>query len=241
MAGRLNGKTVVATACAQGIGRATAETFAREGARVIATDINVEKLKELEGIPGIEIRKLDATDNDAIKALAAEIETVDVLFNCVGIVENGTILDTTDEGFDLSVNVNIKTAFYMIKAFLPKMIAKKSGSIINMASVVSSVKGAPNRCIYAMTKAGIIGMSKGVAADFVKDGIRCNCICPGTVDTPSVRERMKVLGEEYFMKRQPTGRLGTPQEVANVALFLASDESSFVNGSEYRVDGGWVI
>ncbi|XP_071801219.1 dehydrogenase/reductase SDR family member 6-like [Asterias amurensis] len=241
MAGRLNGKTVVATACAQGIGRATAETFAREGARVIATDINVEKLKELEGIPGIEIRKLDATDNDAIKALAAEIETVDVLFNCVGIVENGTILDTTDEDFDLSVNVNIKTAFYMIKAFLPKMIAKKSGSIINMSSVASSIKGVTNRCIYAMTKAGIIGMSKGVAADFVKDGIRCNCICPGTVDTPSVRERMTVWGKEYFMKRQPTGRFGTPQEVANVALFLASDESSFVNGSEYRVDGGWVI
>ncbi|XP_038044207.1 3-hydroxybutyrate dehydrogenase type 2-like [Patiria miniata] len=244
--GRLDGKVAVTTAAAQGIGRATAETFAREGARVIATDINVEKLKELEAIPGIEIRKLDVTDNEAIKALAAEIGHVDILFNCAGFVFHGTILETTEKDFDFSMNLNMKSMFNMIKAFLPKMIEKKSGSIVNMASVCSSLKGSGSRCIYGTTKAAIIGMSKSVACDFIKDGIRCNCIAPGTVDTPSLRERMGQMGDpekgmEFFMRRQPTGRLGTAQEVANIALFLASDEASFVTGTEYKVDGGWSI
>ncbi|XP_038079369.1 3-hydroxybutyrate dehydrogenase type 2-like [Patiria miniata] len=244
--GRLDGKVAVTTAAAQGIGRGTAETFAREGARVIATDINVEKLKELEGIPGIEIRKLDVTDNEAIKALAAEIGHVDIIFNCVGFVFHGTILETTEKDFDFSMNVNVKSMFNMIKAFLPKMIEKKSGSIVNVASICSSLKGVKERCIYGATKAAMIGMSKAVACDFIKDGIRCNCIAPGTVDTPWLCDRMEHIGDpekirEYFMQRQPSGRLGTVQEVANVALFLASDEASFVTGTEYKVDGGWSI
>ncbi|XP_022081863.1 3-hydroxybutyrate dehydrogenase type 2-like [Acanthaster planci] len=244
--GRLDGKVAVTTAAAQGIGRATTETFAREGARVIATDINYEKLKELEGVPGIEIRKLDVTDNEAIKALAAEIGHIDILFNCAGFVFHGTILETAEKDFDFVMNVNVKSMFNMIKAFLPKMMEKKSGSIVNMASIVSSIKGTVNRCIYGTSKAAVIGMTKSVACDFIKDGIRCNSITPGTIDTPSLRQRMAASGDEekslkFFLSRQPSGRLGTAQEVANIALFLASDEASFVTGAEYRVDGGWGI
>ncbi|XP_072035913.1 dehydrogenase/reductase SDR family member 6-like [Amphiura filiformis] len=243
--GRLDGKVAIVTAAAQGIGRAVAEAFGREGARVIATDINMDILSELKGKPGIEIRKLDVTKKEEIEALAAEIDRLDILFNCAGYVHHGTILDADEKMWDFSFDLNIKSMYLTCRQFLPKMIAVKSGCIINMASVASSIKGAPNRCVYGATKAAVIGLTKGIAADFVGQGIRCNCICPGTVDTPSLRARINAQPDpeqalKTFLARQPSGRLGKAEEVANLAVFLASDEASFCNGSEYKVDGGWI-
>ncbi|XP_078727873.1 dehydrogenase/reductase SDR family member 6 isoform X2 [Lampetra fluviatilis] len=244
--GRLDGKVVVLSAAGQGIGRACAIAFAKEGAKVIATDINGEALKELEQIPGIEVGVLNVTSKDQIEALAAKIDKVDVLFNCAGFVHHGTILDCEDNDWDFTMNLNVKGIYYMIRAFLPKMLAQKSGSIINMASVASSIKGVANRCVYSTSKAAIIGLTKSVAADFLTEGIRCNAVCPGTVDTPSLQERINAQPDpekarQDFMARQKSGRLAKPEEVAHLCVYLASDESAYVTGNEMVIDGGWSL
>lgn len=245
MPGRLEGKICVCTASAQGIGRATALAFAKEGAKVIATDINEAKLKELEAeSPNITVQVLDVTKSDAVKAFAEKIDKCDVLFNCAGFVHNGTILETPEDKYDFSFDLNVKSVYRMCTQFIPKMQNGGKGSIISVASVASSIKGAPNRCIYGATKAAIIGMSRAMAADFIKDGIRVNTVCPGTIFTPSLDDRIKALPNydeaiKGFMARQPIGRFGTAEEVANVVVFLASDEASYVTGQEYVVDGGW--
>lgn len=241
---RLQEKTVLATACAQGIGKATALRMAREGGRVFATDINGEALEAIAGISGIETRVLDVTDKDAIKALVAEIGTVDVLFNCAGFVHSGTILDTTEEEWAFAFNLNVSSMFQTIRAVLPGMLAAGKGSIVNMSSVAGPVVGPPNRCTYSATKAAVAGLTKSVAADFVKQGIRCNAICPGTIESPSLQERMRAQGnyEEAraaFIARQPMGRLGTPEEIAALATYLASDEAGFTTGQLHVIDGGW--
>jgi 2-keto-3-deoxy-L-fuconate dehydrogenase len=248
VAGRLAGKTTIITAAAQGIGRASAEAFVREGARVIATDVDDDALRTLEGC---ETRRLDVTDAALIDALAREVETVDVLFNCAGIVHGGTILDCPDADWDRAFDLNAKAQFRMIRAVLPGMLARGSGSIINMSSVASSVTGVPNRFAYGASKAAVIGITKAVAVDFVAKGIRCNAICPGTVDSPSLRDRIRAQatasgqleGEVLaaFQARQPMGRLGKPEEIAMLAVYLASDESSFTTGAVYVIDGGWTI
>ncbi len=243
MSGRLDGKTALVTAAAQGIGRATAEKFATEGATVIATDINLEKLGTLKA-PHLTTRRLDVTDSAAIAAAQAEIGAIDVLVNCAGFVHHGTILDCAEKDFEFSANLNVRAAYRMIRAFLPGMLARKGGAIVNIASIASSIVGVPNRFIYGVTKAGLIGLTKSVAVDFVTRGIRCNAICPGTVETPSLGERIKALGNEEearkaFIARQPMGRLGTADEIAALALYLASDESGFVTGQEFIIDGGW--
>lgn len=237
---RLANKTALVTAAAQGIGRATAELFAREGARVIATDIDAGKLSELQGV---ETRKLDVRSADAIGSLAAELGTVDVIFNCAGIVHAGTILECDDAAWSTSLDLNVTPMYRIIRAFLPKMLAAGGGSIINMSSV-ASFKAVPNRFAYMATKAAIVGLTKSVAVDFVARGIRCNAICPGTVDTPSLHQRMAATGDyesarKAFIARQPMGRLGTAEEIALLALYLASDESKFVTGQTHTIDGGW--
>ncbi|XP_030850330.1 3-hydroxybutyrate dehydrogenase type 2 [Strongylocentrotus purpuratus] len=242
--GRLAGKVAVVTAAAQGIGRATAQALAREGATVHATDINLEKLNELKDTKGLTVSKLDVTNKEEVTKFLAGIPKIDILFNCAGFVFNGTVLDTEEKDFDFSFNLNVKSMFFLAKAVLPKMLEQNSGSIINMSSVASSIKGPPNRCLYSTTKAAVIGFTKAVAGDFVSKGIRCNAICPGTIDTPSLHQRMEATGDKEqamksFLARQPSGRLGTPEEVANTVVFLASDESSFITGSEIKVDGGW--
>uniref|UniRef100_A0A8C9VXX9 Dehydrogenase/reductase SDR family member 6 n=1 Tax=Scleropages formosus TaxID=113540 RepID=A0A8C9VXX9_SCLFO len=231
--GRLDGKVIVLSAAAQGIGRAAAIAFAREGAQVIATDINGKKLKELDGLSGIKTRVLDVTKRDQIEALARELDRVDVLFNVAGFVHHGSILDCEEKDWDFSMNVNVRSMYLMIKAFLPKMVAQKSGNIINMSSVASSIKGVVDRCIYSTSKAAVIGLTKSVAADFIAQGIRCNCICPGTVDTPSLRERMAERPDpeqarKDFLARQKMGRMCTAEEVAHLCVYLASDEVSAV-------------
>ncbi len=246
MAGRLNGKTALITAAAQGIGRESALAFAREGAKVIATDVNEAKLKELAGKPGITIRKLDVLDKAAIAACAAEIGAVDVLFNCAGYVANGTILECDDAQWEFSNNLNVRAMYWMTRAFLPAMIKNGGGSIINMSSVASSVKGVINRFVYGTTKAAVIGMTKSVAADFIKDRIRCNAICPGTVQTPSLDDRINantdpVAARKAFIARQPLGRLGAPEEIAALALYLASDESAYTTGTINVIDGGLTL
>ena len=238
---RLKGKTALITAAAQGIGRASAELFAAEGARVIATDVNVDALKD---IVGCEVRKLDVLNAEEITALAKEIGTVDILFNCAGFVHSGTILDCEEKDWNFSLNLNVTSMYRMIRAFLPGMIASGGGSIINMSSVASSIKGAPNRFAYGMTKAAVIGLTKAVAADFVTQGVRCNAICPGTVQTPSLEQRLHATGDyetayKNFVARQPMGRLGSAKEMANLALYLASDESAFTTGTINVIDGGW--
>jgi 2-keto-3-deoxy-L-fuconate dehydrogenase len=246
MSGRLQGKTAFVTAGAQGIGRATAQAFAREGATVIATDINEDKLAELSGQDGIQMRRLDVLDDAAVAKAAAEVGAPDILFNCAGFVHHGTILDCTDDDWAFSFNLNVRSAYVVTRTFLPAMISGGGGSIINVASVSGSVKGIPNRFVYGATKAAVIGMTKSIATDFVKNNIRANAICPGTVDTPSPGDRIKALGDETkaraeFVARQPMGRLATAEEIAGMAVYLASDEAQFVTGQTMIIDGGITI
>lgn len=246
MAGRLAGKTALVTAAAQGIGRATAELFAREGATVIATDINLALLSSLQGC---KIFKLDVTRSDDIAALAAEVGPIDVLFNCAGYVHDGNILNCDRQAWDFSFALNVTASYEMSRAFLPGMLARQQGSIINMASAASSVKGVPNRFVYGTTKAAVIGMTKAIAADFVAQGVRCNAICPGTVESPSLQARIASQADKYektvdqvradFVARQPIGRVGRAEEIAALALYLASDESAFTTGTAQIIDGGW--
>ncbi len=246
MAGRLAGKVAFITAAGQGIGRAAALAFAREGAKVWATDVNAKAIAEVDGKDGITGRVLDATDEAAIAKLAAEAGQVDVLFNCAGYVHHGTILDCTPQDWDFSFNLNVKSMYLVTRAFLPGMLAKGGGSIINMSSIASSVKGLPNRFVYGATKAAVIGLTKSIAADYVKQGIRCNCIGPGTVDTPSLHGRINafadpVQAKKDFIARQPMGRLGTVDDITGILVFLASDEALFATGNMYSIDGGMTI
>jgi 2-keto-3-deoxy-L-fuconate dehydrogenase len=244
---RLNGKTAFVTAAAQGIGRATALAFAAEGARVFATDINVALLAEIEG-PGVETFALDARSTGAVNAAAARVGAVDILFNCAGFVHQGTVLEATDEEWDFALDLNAKSMLRTIRAFLPGMLAQGGGSIVNIASVAGSVKGVPNRFVYGASKAAVIGLTKAVAADFMTRGIRCNAICPGTVDSPSLAGRIRAQAEAsgktedevraQFVARQPMGRLGTADEIAALAVYLASDEAAFTTGSVMIADGG---
>jgi 2-keto-3-deoxy-L-fuconate dehydrogenase len=243
---RMAGKKAVITAAAQGIGRASALAFAREGADVVATDVNAGALKELEGTPGIRTRVLDVLDSAAVQALAQELGAVDALFNCAGFVHNGTILDCSEKDWDFSFDLNVKSMYRTIRAFLPAMLEQGRGAIVNMSSAASSVKGAQNRFVYGASKAAVIGLTKSVAVDFVAKGIRCNAICPGTIETPSLEDRIKALPDQEvarrnFIARQPMGRLGTAEEIANLVLYLASDESSFTTGQIHVIDGGWTI
>src|SRR3954471_10091045 len=228
---RLSGKTALVTAAAQGIGRATALAFAREGSKVIATDVNQEKLSELKDTEGLTVRALDVLDATAIQALAADLGAVDVLVNCAGYVHNGTILECEEKDWDFSFDLNVRSMYRIIRAFLPAILERgQGGSIVNIASVASSVKGIPNRFVYGTSKAAVIGLTKSVAADFVTKGVRCNCIGPGTIDTPSLEGRIAAFADPVkarkdFIARQPIGRLGTADEMATAALYLASDES----------------
>ncbi|XP_075057052.1 dehydrogenase/reductase SDR family member 6 isoform X1 [Mixophyes fleayi] len=244
--GRLDGKVILLSAAAQGIGHAAAIAFAKEGAQVIATDINEEKLKVLESYKGIRTRVLDVTKREQIEKLCQEIDKIDVLFNVAGFVHHGTILDCEEADWDITMNINVRSMYLMIKTFLPKMLAQKSGNIINMSSVASSIKGVVNRCVYSTSKAAVIGLTKSVAADFIEQGIRCNCVCPGTVDTPSLRERIEARPNpeqalEDFLARQKTGRMATAEEVAHLCVYLASDESAYVTGNAHIIDGGWSL
>ncbi|MDO3381230.1 SDR family oxidoreductase [Gilvimarinus algae] len=237
---RLQGKTAFITAAGQGIGLATARQFLAEGARVIATDINAEALGELE----CEVHRLDVTDGEAVSSLAARVGAVDILFNCAGYVHSGTILECDEQSWQRSIDININSMYRTIRAFLPAMLEAGGGSIINMSSVASSIKGAPNRCAYGMTKAAVIGLTKAVAADFITQGVRCNAICPGTVQTPSLEQRLADTGDyaaayKAFVARQPMGRMGTAEEMAKLALYLASDDSAFTTGTINIIDGGW--
>ena len=246
MAGRLAGKTAFITAAGQGIGRGAALAFAREGARVWATDLNAKALADLEGKDGIRTKALDVTNEAAINSVAAEIGQVDVLFNCAGFVHHGTILDCTLKDWDFSFNLNVKSMYLVTRALLPGMLKKGGGSIINMSSIASSVKGLPNRFVYGATKAAVIGLTKAIAADYVKQGIRCNCIGPGTVDTPSLGERINAFADPVqarkdFIARQPMGRLGSVDDITGILVFLASDEAKFATGNMYSIDGGMTI
>ena len=241
---RLHGKTAVITAAGQGIGRASAERMAREGAKVFATDINSRLVAELAQIPGIEAQVLNVLDAAAITAFAKEIGPVDILFNCAGVVHNGTILEATEEEWDFAFDLNAKAQFRMIRALLPGMLAKGAGSIINMSSVAGPKKGPINRAVYSASKAAVVGLTRAVAADYVTKGIRCNSICPGTVDSPSLHERLKATGDyegalKAFIARQAMGRLGHVDEIAALVCYLAADESGFTTGSEHVIDGGW--
>lgn len=241
--GRLNGKTALVTAAGQGIGRASALHMAREGAQVIATDINPTTLADLAA-QGVDTRVLDVRDPAAIQALAADLGAVDVLFNCAGFVAHGTILECDDDQWAFSFDLNVTAMYRMCRAFLPAMVDAGGGSIINMASVVSSSIAAPNRFVYGTTKAAVIGMTKAIAADFITKGIRCNAVCPGTVDTPSLQDRMAATGDyeagrKAFLARQPSGKLAQAEDIAALVVFLASDESAFVTGTANIIDGGW--
>ena len=242
----LAGKKVLITAAGQGIGFNTATLFAREGAEVIATDINISALRD---IPGITPRLLDVTDPQAIAALAEETGALDVLFNCAGVVHSGDILTCTQREWQFALDLNVTAMFHMIRAFLPAMLERNSGSVINMSSVASSIKGVPNRFAYSASKAAVIGLTRSVAADYVTRGIRCNAICPGTVESPSLRQRIAAQAqaegrseeEVYaaFVSRQPIGRIGKTEEIAQLALYLASDASSYTTGTVQIIDGGW--
>ena len=247
MSGRLENKNIIVTAAGQGIGKATAIAFHNEGANVTATDLNEKTLTELnKEFPKIKVLTLDSTNNAAIKKFADNINNVDVLFNAVGFVHHGSILDCEEKDWDFSFNVNIKSMYFMIKSIIPKMLDQKKGSIINIASVASSIKGVPNRFVYGSSKAAIIGLTKSIAADFVKQNIRCNAIAPGTVFTPSWEDRVKqsadpVQAKKDFIARQAMGRLGTAEEIASMAVYLAGDESAFTTGNTFSVDGGMTI
>ena len=251
MAGRLQGRTALVTAAGQGIGRASAVAMAREGASVIATDVNEAALATLAGVENVTTRRLDVLDDAAVAALLGEIPPLNILFNCAGYVHHGTILDCTPRDWDVSVNLNVRAMYVAIRAALPKMLARldergEGASIINMASIAGSIKGLPNRFIYGTTKAAVIGLTKSVAADYVQRGIRCNAIAPGTVDTPSLAARIDafpdpVEARKMFVARQPMGRLAKPEEIAPMVVFLASDEAAFVTGNVYSCDGGMTI
>jgi len=238
---RLAGKTALVTAAGQGIGRATAELFASEGATVLATDINADLLA---GVAGCRTRRLDVRDPVEITAALSDAGPIDILFNCAGYVHSGTILECDESAWSFSVDINVTSMYRLIRAALPGMLERGHGSIVNMSSVAGSIKGVPNRFVYGVTKAAVIGLTKSIAADFVAKGIRCNAICPGTVDTPSLHERLKATGDyasawSAFTARQPMGRLGQAAEIASLALYLASDESAFVTGQCHIIDGGW--
>ncbi|MEA2778866.1 MAG: 2-keto-3-deoxy-L-fuconate dehydrogenase [Rhodospirillaceae bacterium] len=243
MTRRLTGKTAFITAAAQGIGRASAEAFAREGARVIATDINEARLAELKALPNVEIRRLDVRDKAAIESMAAAVGPVDALVNVAGFVHAGTILDATEEEWEFAVDLNVRSMFRMIRAFLPAMLAGGGGSIVNMASVAGVPAGVPNRFVYSATKAAVVGLTRSVAIDFIKQGIRCNAICPGTVQSPSLEDRMRAQGDyekarAAFIARQPMGRIGTAEEIAELAVYLASDAATYTTGQMHVIDGG---
>jgi len=240
----LQDKTALVTAAAQGIGRASALAFAAAGARVIATDIDEGKLTTLREEAGVEVCRMDVRDTSSVASAVALAGIVDILFNCAGVVQHGTVLDCTDEELDLAYDLNVKAMVRTIRAVLPGMLAKGGGSIINMASVASSIKGVPVRCAYGTTKAAVIGLTKSVAADFVGRGIRCNAICPGTVETPSLEGRLKAQGDyektrAAFIARQPVGRLGQPEEIADLVVYLAS--AGYTTGQVHVIDGGWCI
>lgn len=241
---RLKGKTALVTAAGQGIGRASVERMAREGARVIATDVNEAMLAELAQVPGMTARRLDVLDGTSIAALANDVGQVDILFNCAGVVHNGTVLEASEADWDFAFDLNAKAQFRMIRAFLPGMLAKGGGSIINMSSVAGPKKGPVNRAVYSASKAAVVGLTRAVAADYVTRGIRCNAICPGTVDSPSLHERLRATGDydgalKAFIARQAMGRLGHADEIAALVCYLASDEAGFTTGTEHVIDGGW--
>jgi 2-keto-3-deoxy-L-fuconate dehydrogenase len=252
MSNRLQGKVALVTAAGQGIGRAIAEAFAGEGGRVIATDVAEDKVRDVKAVKTIklDVRAPDNIDSVA-KAVASEFGALDILVNCAGYVHNGSILECGDRDWDFSFDLNVKSMHRVIKAFLPGMLERKSGSIVNISSAVSSIRGVPNRYVYGASKAAVIGLTKAIAADFIKQGIRCNAICPGTVESPSLEERIATLSKESgrstqevrqaFIDRQPMGRLGTAQEVAALAVFLASDEASYITGQPHLVDGGMAL
>lgn len=243
---RLQGKTALVTAAGQGIGRASVLALAAEGAQVWATDVNPRLLDAYDGVPNVRATVLDVLDKAAITHLIGGLPPLNVLFNCAGFVANGSLLQASDEDLAFSFNLNVRAQFWTIQAALPGMLANGGGSIINMASVCSSIKGLSNRCIYGTTKAAVIGLTKSVAADYVGQGVRCNAVCPGTVDTPSLADRINAFADptearKAFIARQPMGRLATAEEIAPLIVFLASDESAFVTGQAYNVDGGITI
>jgi 2-keto-3-deoxy-L-fuconate dehydrogenase len=247
MSGRLAGKIALVTAAGQGIGRATAVAFADEGATVLATDVNQTALKTLsDERPDIRVRRLDVRESQDVDKVAAELEGLEVLFNCAGFVHQGSILDCAEKDWDFSFDLNVKSMYRTCRAFLPAMLRAGKGNIINMSSVASSIRGVPNRFAYGSTKAAVIGLTKAIAADFVRQGIRCNAICPGTVHSPSLDQRMAAQGDAEkayadFVARQPMGRLGRTEEVAALVVYLASDESAFTTGQTHIIDGGWTI
>ncbi|WP_157018118.1 SDR family oxidoreductase [Mesorhizobium xinjiangense] len=241
---QLQGKSVLITAAGQGIGRASALAFARAGAKVHATDINEDLLAALKGTDGIVMHRLDVLDAEAVASVVSGIGAVDVLFNCAGVVHSGSVLEMTDAELDFAFDLNVKAMVRTIRAVLPGMLARGDGAIINMSSVASSMKGVANRCAYSTTKAAVIGLTKAVAADYVGMGIRCNAICPGTVDSPSLQERLKETGDyeaarQAFIARQPIGRIGTADEIADLAVHLAG--ATYTTGQAYAIDGGWTI
>jgi 2-keto-3-deoxy-L-fuconate dehydrogenase len=243
LSGRLQGKSALVTAAAQGIGRAAALAFAREGASVTATDLNLDKLQELAANPGISVRKLDVTDRAAIDKLVAAERTPHILLNCAGFVHHGTVLECTQEQWDFAFNLNVRSMYYTIAAVLPRMLEQGGGSIINIASVAGSIKGIANRFVYGASKAAVIGLTKSVAIDYVKRGIRCNAVCPGTIDTPSLGDRINAFADPVqarkdFIARQPMGRLGNAEEIADLCVYLGSDDSVFMTGQTVIIDGG---
>jgi len=245
MIGRLQDKKTLVTAAGNGIGRSTAIAFVREGARVLATDIDSESLAALkEKYPMIETRLLDVTSLEEIREIAEETGSIDVLFNCAGYVHHGTLLDCEESDWEFSFDLNVRSMYRMIRAFLPAMLEKGGGSIVNMSSVASSIKGLPNRFVYGASKAAVVGLTKSVAIDFIKQGIRCNSICPGTVESPSLQDRIKLQGGNIdevraaFTARQPMGRIGSSEEIAALVVYLASDESAYTTGVAWSIDGG---